>query len=116
MFPGILNMCVCFFLLFATTRIFLIARKHARQNAALVAQLNFNYRIQHGRVFKPQEAAATKMIGIVVLVFVISYLLDTYDTVCDLAGIYTENETVVILIAPLKILNSAINPVIYELP
>ena len=109
-------MCVCFFLLFATTRIFLIAREHARQNAALVAQLNFNHRIQHGRVFKPQEAAATKMIGIVVFVFVISYLLDTYDTVCDLAGIYTENETVVILIAPLKILNSAINPVVYELP
>ena len=112
-FPGILNMCVCIFLLFATTRIFLIARRHARQNAALVAQLNFNHRIQHGRVFKPQEAAATKMIGIVVFVFVISYLLDTYDTVCDLAGIYTENETVVILIALLKLLNSAINPVVY---
>ena len=65
-FPGILNICVCVFLLFATTRMFLIARRHARQNAALVAQLNFNHRIQHGRVFKPQEAAATKMVSVVV--------------------------------------------------
>ena len=33
--------------------------------------------------------------------------------VSHLAGIYTENETVVIVIAQLKLLNSEINPVVY---
>ena len=64
-FISILSIFACVFLLFATTRMFLVARRHARQNAALIAQLNFNHRTQHGRVFKPQEAAATKMVGVV---------------------------------------------------
>ena len=85
-FLHILSVCVCVFLLFAATRIFLVARRHARQNAALVAQLKFNHRIQHGRVFKPQEAAATKMVGVVVAVFLSCYLLDTYNTVCHVTG------------------------------
>ena len=52
-FLHILSVCVCVFLLLAATRIFLVARRHARQNAALVAQLKFNHRIQHGSVQAP---------------------------------------------------------------
>ena len=115
MFLDILNICVCVFLLFATTRMFLIARRHARQNAALVAQLKFNHRIQHGRVFKPQEAAATKMVGVVVAVFFICYLMDIYDTACYLSEGCTRDNTIWMLLTPLKLLNSAINPLAYAL-
>ena len=114
-FVVILKFSVCIFLLFATTRIFLVARRHARQNAALIAQLKFNHRIQHGRVFKPQEAAATKMVGVVVSVFLSCYLLDMYDTVCKLTESYTQNETLDMVFVLLTLLNSAVNPVAYAL-
>ena len=114
-FLSSLIICVCVFLLFATTRMFLIARRHARQNAALVTQLNFNHRIQHGRLFKPQEAAATKMVGVVVSVFLSCYLLDMYDTVCKLTESYTQNETLDMVFVLLTLLNSAVNPVAYAL-
>ena len=113
LFLDITTFFVCVFLLFATTRIFLVARRHARQNAALIAQLNFNHRIQHGRVFKPQEAAATKMVGVVVGVFVSCYLLDIYHTVCDLAGSCKDNEALSVVVVLLLLVNSAINPVVY---
>ena len=88
-FLDILNICVCVFLWFATlTQMFLITRRHARQNAALVSQLNFNHRIQHGRVFKPQEAAATKMVGVVVAVFLSCYSLFVLHHVLNMAGLY----------------------------
>ena len=115
MFLSSLIVCVCVFLLFATARMFVVARKHARRNAALVTQLNFNHRIQHGRMFKPQEAAATKMVGVVVSVFLSCYLLDMYDTVCKLTESYTQNETLDMVFVLLQLLNSAINPVAYAL-
>ena len=59
---------VSIFLLFATVRIFLVVRRIARQNAVLVAQLNFNHKLQHGVLFKARETASVKMIGIVVTV------------------------------------------------
>ena len=62
------------FLLFATVRIFLVARRIARQNAAVVAQLNFNHKLQHGVAFKARETASAKMIGIVVTVYLLCYL------------------------------------------
>ena len=135
MFLDILNICVCVFILLATTQMFLITRRHARQNAALIAQLKFNHRIQHGRVFKPQEAAATKMVGVVVAVFLSCYLLDTYDTVCHLAGsvflscyslfvlhhvlnmagLYAQRDIRRMVLSLLRLLNSAVNLVAYAL-
>ena len=112
-FLTVLNFNLCVFLLCATARIFLIARRHVRKNAALIAQLSFNHRIQHGRVFKPQEAAATKMVGVVVGVFVSCYLLDIYHTVCDLAGSCKDNEALSVVVVLLLLVNSAINPVVY---
>ena len=111
----ILSFCVWVFLLFATTRMFLIARRHARQNAALVTQLNFNHIIEKGRVFKPQEAAATKMVGIVVSVFVICYFLDFFDTVCHRVGYDAQKKILHVILPLLRLLNSAINPVAYAL-
>ena len=113
-FLAIPTICVCVFLLFATTRIFLVARRHARQNAALIAQLKFNHRIQHGRVFKPQEAAATKMVGVVVAVYLSYFSLVAFRNVPRLAGLPPPK--IINMVVPLlALLNSAVNPVAYAL-
>ena len=94
---------------------FLVARRHARQNAALIAQLNFNHRIQHGRVFKPQEAAATKMVGVVVAVFLSCYSLFVLHHVLNMAGLYAQRNIRRMVLSLLRLLNSAVNPVAYAL-
>ena len=111
-FLSFFHVCVCFALLFATTRIFLVARRHARQNAVLVMQLNFNHRIQHSRVFKPQEAASTKVVGSVVAVFIICYVLSIYDSVC-LIGLCKRSDALMYVVILLSLTNSAVNPVAY---
>ena len=108
----ILCLCVCIFLLFTTVRIFLVVRRIARQNAAVVAQLNFNHKLQHGVAFKARETASAKMIGIVVTVCLVCYILDMADSILlaaetPVAG--NVDEIRVIIIA----LNSAVNPVAY---
>ena len=113
-FLSFFQVCVCFALLFATTRIFLVARRHARQNAVLVMQLNFNHRIQHSRVFKPQEAASTKVVGSVVAVFIICYVLNLYDDAC-IMGLCKRSETIRFVLILLKLSNSAVNPVAYAI-
>ena len=109
---SLFEFCVCVALLFATTRIFLVARRHARQNAVLVMQLNFNHRMQHSRVFKPQEAASTKVVGSVVAVFIICYVLNIYDNTC-LIGLCKRSDALVYVVTLLRLTNSAVNPVAY---
>ena len=57
LYVTLITVTACIFLLFATVRIFLVARRIARQNAAVVAQLNFNHKLQHGVAFKARETA-----------------------------------------------------------
>ena len=104
----------CIFLLFAIVWIFLVVRRIARQNAVLVAQLNFNHTLQHGMAFKAPETASAKMIGIVVTVFLVCYLFDTVDSVLLLVG-PPLSPTAGEVITLLKLLNSAVNPVAYAL-
>ena len=104
--------CVCLALLFATTRIFLVARRHARQNAVLVMQLNFNHTIQHSRVFKPREAASTRVVGSVVAVFIIVYMVNTYENACSM-GLCKVSRTLEDVVKLLTLINSAVNPVAY---
>ena len=103
---------VCIFLLFATVRIFLVVRTIARQNAALVAQLNFNHKLQHGVTFKARETASAKMIGIVVPVFLLYYLVWVAGTVHRLAKSLPP-ELLVEIYVILIILNSVANPLAY---
>ena len=111
-FLSLFQVCVCVALLFATTRIFLVARRHARQNAVLVMQLNFNHRMQHSRVFKPQEAASTKVVGSVVVVFIICYVLNIYDSAC-IMGLCKRSQALDAVVTLLTLTNSAVNPVAY---
>ena len=103
---------VSIFLLFATVRIFLVVRRIARQNAAVVAQLNFNHKLQHGVAFKARETASAKMLGIVVTVFVVSFLPWVADSICILAELRYPNFLTEIYDF-LVTLNSAVNPVAY---
>ena len=114
-FLDILNICVCVFLLFAATRMFLITRRHARQNAALITQLKFNHRIQHGRVFKPQEAAATKMVGVVVAVFLSCCSLFVLHHVLNMARLYVQRDIRRMVLSLLRLFNSAVSPGAYVL-
>ena len=110
----VISMLACVFLLFVTVRIFLVVRRIARQNAAVVAQLNFNHKLQHGVAFKARETASAKMIGIVVTVFLVCYLLYTVESILLLHGTpppRTAREVLTLL----KLLNSAVNPVAYAL-
>ena len=70
-------------------------------------------------MFKPQEAAATKMVGVVIAVFLSCYLLTAFNNVFHLAGFYTGSEmaamAVEMALILLRLLNSAINPVAYAL-
>ena len=103
---------VSIFLLFATVRIFLVVRRIARRNAALVAQLNFNHKLQHGVGLKARETASGKMIGIVVTVFLVWFLLWAVDTILYSMKIwrpYYVTEIYIIVI----MLNSAVNPIAY---
>ena len=108
---SLVELCVCVALLFATTHIFLIARRHARKNAALIAQLKFNHRIQHSRV-KSQEMASTRVIGVVVAVFVFCYFLDIFDNACYLV-MCKLNFALLDVVSLLMLTNSAVNPVAY---
>ena len=103
---------VCVFLLFATVRIFLVVRRIARQNAALVAQLNFNHKLQHGVAFKARETASAKMIGIVVTVFLVSFLLWAAENAFYLMKIWRPSFVAEVGIIALM-LNAAVNPIPY---
>ena len=61
---------------FATGHLFLVARRHSRQMAVLVAQLRFNQRIQdNNKTFtQNRETSSAKMVVVAVMVFVICYV------------------------------------------
>ena len=102
----------------ATGHIFLIARRHSRQNAALVAQLRFNQRIEHGNEAstQSQETSSAKMLGVAVTVFIISYTSELLYTVfVQLSEEEDQNRHYLHIKDLLLFLNSAVNPVAYAL-
>ena len=103
----------------ATGHIFLIARRHSRQNAALVAQLRFNQRIEHGNEAstQSQESSSAKLVGVAVVVFVICYVNELcYTILYQLPDKNTKrNEFFLCVTNLLYVVNSAVNPVAYAL-
>lgn len=109
----LLGLCVGVFLVFASTRVFQIAQRLARQNTALIAQLDFNYRKYHGKASEPHEVTASKMVGTLVAVFVICSFLDVYITSCWCVGLCTPHDTLGPVHVFLILANSAANPLAY---
>ena len=103
------------FLLFATVRIFLVVRRIAKENAAVVAQLNFNHKLQHGVAFKARESSSAKMIGIVVTVYLVSYVWYILYMLAVITGQRRLAQHVADITTLLVIFNSAVNPVAYAL-
>ena len=103
-------------LLFATGHLFLVARRHSRQMAVLVAQLRFNQRIENNQAFtQNQETSSAKMVVVAVLVFVICYVNELcYTFLYQLPDRKTQpNEVFFYMMELLYIINSAVNPVVY---
>ena len=102
---------------FATGHIFLIVRRHSRQNAALVAQLRFNQRIERGNEAstQSQETSSAKLVGVAVVVFVICYVNELCFTILyQLPSKKTKpNEVFTYVLHLLFLVNSAVNPVAY---
>ena len=101
----------------ATGHIFLIARRHSRQNAALVAQLRFNQRIERGNEAstQSQETSSAKLVGVAVVVFVICYVNELCFTILyQLPSKKTKpNEVFTYVLHLLFLVNSTVNPVAY---
>ena len=112
---SILQACAIVALIFATSHILLTAQRHARQNAALLAQLKFNHQIQHSRVFKPQETASAKVVGIAVVFFIISISTYLSRNFCTVTELCEPNKNVRYICSLLCMANCAVNPVAYAL-
>ena len=101
----------------ATGHMFLIVRRHSRQNAALMAQLRFNQRIEHGKEASTQsrETSSVKLVGVAVAVFVICYVHELCHTILyQLREKKTkENEALIYILHLLYVVNSVVNPVAY---
>ena len=104
---------------FATGNMFLIVRRHSRQNAALVAQLRFNQTIEHSNEAstQSQETSSAKLVGVAVVVFVICYIYELCFTILyQLPSKKTKpNEVFSNVSNLLYVVNSAVNPVAYAL-
>ena len=101
---------------FATGHMFLIARRHSRQNAALVAQLRFNQRIERGKVSaQSKETSSLKVVLVAVAVFLICYVHELcYTILYQLPNKKTNaKDPLVNILQLLYTVNSAVNPVAY---
>ena len=74
---------IAVFTLIATARIFLIVKKHLRQNAAVLKQLSYNYVAGKTKVLEPPEVCSAKMVYIMVSVFLIYSSTNAFYVSCD---------------------------------
>ena len=101
---------------FATGHLFLVARRHSRQTAVLMAQLRFNQTIENNQAFtQNQETSSVKMIVVAVMVFLICYVNEfCYTFLNQLPDRKTQpNEVFFYIMELLYIIISAVNPVVY---
>ena len=100
----------------ATGRIFLIARRHSRQSAVVMAQLRFNQRIEDGkdRSVQSRERSSAKLVGVATSVFFVCYVNEIFYTVYNqLPEKRHQNAPFLYTTWLLNITNSAVNPVAY---
>ncbi|XP_068752607.1 octopamine receptor beta-2R-like [Montipora capricornis] len=108
-----LEILPCFFLIMATTHILIIARRHWRQNNRLDSQL-FHNQPGHRRQ-GVKESSATKVIIVVVLIFLACYSVELYSVAGLLLYSSYPTDEVIKVINFLIIVNSAANPIAYAL-
>ena len=107
----LLEIIPCLFLLITTTQMVTAARRHCRQDARLDSQLQHN---QPNRR-RTRDFSATRVITIVVTIFLACYCVELYSVVRFLAYSSTPTVEVIKVIYFLTVVNSAANPIAYSL-
>ncbi len=107
----LLEIIPCLFLLIATIRIILTARRHERQNARLHAQLQFN----QGNTRQVRDFSAARVIITVIIVYLACYCVELYSVIVFLVNSSEQTSEVSNAIYFLVIVNSAANPIAYAM-
>ena len=107
----LLEIIPCLFLLITTTQMVTAARRHCRQDALLDSQLQHN---QPNRR-RTRDFSATRVITIVVTIFLACYCVELFSVVRFLAYSSTPTVEVIKVIYFLTVVNSAANPIAYSL-
>ncbi|XP_031574199.1 alpha-2A adrenergic receptor-like [Actinia tenebrosa] len=94
-------------------RILLTARRHARQTANQIAQLNYNQYSHNAS--RNRTERSVRVIGAVVMLFVFCWLLDIYKSICWHYHVCSLSPNAVCVSIVLLYLNSAVNPLVYAL-
>ena len=114
-----IDLVPCLILLVTTSHIFYIARKHSRQAAVLLAQVNFNHPQEASVQFsqakrQTREFSSAAALVVVVAVFVTCHLAYAYVTLCHLFEVDCSPNDLFVVVILLTIANSALNPVAYS--
>lgn len=111
------NIIPCIVMLIIYLHIFVISRKHTRQIRAtcVTDSRSREGKVAHSRRMK-QERSATKVFGLVLLIFLLCWLLSAYRHFCGYLKLPCPISPGTVLASRLlMVTNSAINPFIYAL-
>ena len=95
----------------ATIHMLIIVRRHKKEISSLLADLRFNYcapKKRPSRVRRCPEASSTKVVGVVVLTFVLCYSVENYFSFCKNCPTILVDAVLLLLV-----LNAAANPLAY---
>ena len=114
-----IDLVPCLILLVTTSHIFYIVRKHSRQAAVLLAQVNFNHPQEASVQFlqvkrQTREFSTAAALGVVVAFFVTCHLTYAYVVLRHLFEVDHIPNDLFFVVFLLTIANSALNPVAYS--
>ena len=95
----------------ATIHMLIIVRRHKKEISSLLADLRFNNCASEkrpSRVRRSPEASSTKVVGVVVLTFVLCYSVENYFSFCKNCPTILADAVLLLLV-----LNAAANPLAY---
>ena len=95
----------------ATIHMLIIVRRHKKEISSLLADLRFNNCASEkrpSRVRRSPEASSTKVVGVVVLTFVLCYSVENYFSFCKNCPTILVDAVLLLLV-----LNAAANPLAY---
>ena len=109
------NILPCVIMMFIYGHIFVISRRHTRQIRALSVEENTgSVRVTSRRI--KQERSATRVFGLVLLLFVLCWLISAYRHFCKYFNLACPMSSKTVLASRLlMVANSAFNPFIYAL-
>ena len=115
----VIHLVPCLILLVTTSHIFYVVRKHSRQAAVLLAQVNFNHPQEASVQFsqakrQTREFSSAAALVVVVAVFVTCHPAYAYVTLRHLFEVDCSPNDLFVVVILLTIANSALNPVAYS--